>query len=435
MNLAARKNVLKETIKSFFKNLPIQKIAEEVGYCQRKRKIDMVIFFSTLLLAFGTGIKCSIEGFRQAYIIASGTIIARSSFYCRFTPQLVSMMKELLKYACDEVSQTAPKLVKKLEEFTELIVVDATVMKVHNFLKNVFPSCRKGTGRGKTEAVVKMELAINPFRTVPTKIKITPETEDSREFLEIGEWVKGKLLLFDLGYFSYKLFHDIDTNGGYFISRLKNCANPLIVEDNSPHKVWNACYLGKKLKGILKCNIGAILDFKTLIKVRPRRNCPESEIIPRYMRVVCIYNLEEERYHCYITNIPYRMIGTHYIARIYRCRWEIEMIFKELKSFFRLHEFPTGKAEIVETLIYAAIMSLVLSRRILSALRRSGNIAPSKSPERHWTARFAEIAFTLHVTLRAKSINELWEFLEGYLKWAMLDPNPNKPHNLDIGRA
>ena len=433
--MAAKENVLKESIISFFKNLPIQEIAEEVGYCKRKRKLDMVIFFSSLLFCFGTGIKRSIEVIRQAYITASKTTIARSSFYNRFNPQMVLMMRGLLKQACEEACESIPALKKKLREFTQLIVIDATVMKVHNFLHNVFPSRRKGKGRGKTKAVVKMELVINPFKTVPIKVKITPEKENSMKLLEIGEWVKGKLLLFDLGYFSYKLFHDIDTCGGYFISRLKDCADPLIVEDNSAHKVWNSCFLGKKLKEILQCNIGAVLDFKTLIKVRPYRNCSDSEIINRYMRVVCIYNLEEGRYHRYITNIPYHMIGSHDIARIYRVRWEIEMIFKELKSFFRLHEFPTSKAEIVEVLIYAAILSLVLNRKILSVLRRSAGIAPSKSPERHWTARFAGIAFVLHVALRIKSISELWDFLEEYLKWAMLSPNVNEPHNLDIGRA
>ena len=433
--MAAKKNVLKKSIISFFKNLPVQKIAEEVGYCKRRRKIDMVIFFSSLLFCFSTGIERSIEAIRQTYVTASKTTIARSSFYNRFNPQLVLMMQELLKYACNKAFESVPALKKKLREFTELIIVDATVMKVHNFLHNVFPSCRKGKGRGKTKAVVKMELMINPFKTVPSRIKITPEKENSRKFLEIGEWVKGKLLLFDLGYFSYKLFHDIDSCGGYFISRLKNCADPLIVGDNSAHKVWNSCFPGKKLKEVLQCNIGAVLDFKTLIKVRPRRKCAASEIIHRYMRVVCIYNLEEGRYHRYITNIPYDMIGSHDIAKIYRVRWEIEMIFKELKSFFRLHEFPTRKAEIVEVLIYAAILSLVLNRKILSALRLSAGIAPSKTPERHWTARFTGIAFTLHVALRVNSINELWDFLEGYLKWAMLAPNANEPHNLDIGRA
>lgn len=39
----------------------------------------------------------------------------------------------------------------------------------------------------------------------------------------------GRLLLFDLGYFRYQLFDAIGRQGGYFLTRLKQNANPEII--------------------------------------------------------------------------------------------------------------------------------------------------------------------------------------------------------------
>jgi IS4 transposase len=36
--------------------------------------------------------------------------------------------------------------------------------------------------------------------------------------------------LLDLAYFKYRRFALIDENGGYFVSRLKDCANPVITD-------------------------------------------------------------------------------------------------------------------------------------------------------------------------------------------------------------
>ena len=41
-----------------------------------------------------------------------------------------------------------------------------------------------------------------------------------RDFV-IDKWIKGKLALFDLGYYVYSNFVKIHRHGGYFVSRLK----------------------------------------------------------------------------------------------------------------------------------------------------------------------------------------------------------------------
>jgi putative transposase len=55
-------------------------------------------------------------------------------------------------------------------------------------------------------------------------------THESSQF-PVWNWLRGRLFLFDLGFYSYRRFALIDENNGYFVSRLKKNANPRIVDE------------------------------------------------------------------------------------------------------------------------------------------------------------------------------------------------------------
>ena len=61
-----------------------------------------------------------------------------------------------------------------------------------------------------------------------------------------------------------------------------------------------------------------------------------------------------EEYHLYLTNLHREGYGAHDLAQLYRVRWEIELLFKELKSWFSLDEINTTDAYIIEALIIMA---------------------------------------------------------------------------------
>ena len=82
------------------------------------------------------------------------------------------------------------------------------------------------------------------------KVKVTGERANGHRTLQMGPWVEGRLLLFDLGYFRYQRFDAIDRNGGSFITRLAANADPCIV---ATHRQWRARSIeleGKRLKEV-----------------------------------------------------------------------------------------------------------------------------------------------------------------------------------------
>jgi hypothetical protein len=49
------------------------------------------------------------------------------------------------------------------------------------------------------------------------------------------------------------------------------------------------------------------------------------------------------------------------VGRLYRFRWQIELCFKEWKSYANLHQFDTANAHIAEGLIWASRCAAVLN--------------------------------------------------------------------------
>jgi ribosome-associated translation inhibitor RaiA len=63
-----------------------------------------------------------------------------------------------------------------------------------------------------------------------------------------------------------------------------------------------------------------------------------------------------------LTNLPAQRYPLDMIYRAYKWRWQVELLFKEWKSYANLHAFDTANAAIVEGLIWTAIAAAALKR-------------------------------------------------------------------------
>jgi len=110
---------------------------------------------------------------------------------------------------------------------------------------------------------VKVSCVVSAVANSPKSVRIYPER--TSEALRLGPWLKDLILLIDLGYFKYRFF-DI-TLWGYFVSRLKGNANPLIVGVN---RKWRGnSVVGKKLHDVLpllkrRCGSGGAIQAQEI---------------------------------------------------------------------------------------------------------------------------------------------------------------------------
>ena len=85
-----------------------------------------------------------------------------------------------------------------LSAFRDVLITDATVLRLHDLLKNKYPACRTN----HTQAAAKLHLVYSVFGKSDQQIQLTSERRHESNVLKIGAWVAGRLLLFDLGYFT-----------------------------------------------------------------------------------------------------------------------------------------------------------------------------------------------------------------------------------------
>ena len=115
-----------------------------------------------------------------------------------------------------------------------------------------------------------------------------------------------------------------------------------------------------------------------------------------------------------MTNAAPDALGVGELAQLYVCRRQIGLVFKELKSHDRLGELPTRKAPVVEALLLSSIMTFLLSRRVLDAVRRRLRRLRNRVPQDRWASLFD--TDSVHIlTLPAKTARAFARRLEPML--------------------
>jgi putative transposase len=376
------------TIVEMFPDDFLRDTARETGFVKRERKIDPVILFWVLTIGFGVRFLSTIRGLKEKYEEKAKTTLSISSFYDRFTPEMVDFHRMCVLHAIEfQAQQTGRALDDKLKRFKDLVIQDSTIIRLHESLAKIWPAARTK----KVAAGVKVSCIISAVDDGPKSVRIYPERTSEARILRLGPWLRDRILLLDLGYFKYLFFDRIDRYGGYFTSRLKGNANPLIVGVNRKWRGNSVDVVGKKLRDVLPLLKREILDVEVEVEFKRRKYKGKQSKVKRRFRLVCVFNSESGEYHTYLTNISVEILSAEEIALLYWARWEIELVFKELKSYYRLDQIPSETPNIVKCLIWVAILTLLCSRRILRLIR---NANPEKA-NRYTHLRWAKV-FTKH---------------------------------------
>lgn len=94
-------------------------------------------------------------------------------------------------------------------------------------------------------------------------------------------------------------------------------------------------------------------------------------------RLIVTWNEKEKRPRYLVTNFARYAFSVEHVCDAYRLRWQIELMFKEWKSYANLHAFDTGKAPIAEGLIWASLCAAMLKRFLAHSAQRMFQVAIS----------------------------------------------------------
>ena len=420
-----RRVAIRDALRKLFPAERLRDWAREHGASERMRKVDPADLFWTVVLGFGGGRKRTLAGLRRSYEKATRQTIEESSFYQRFNRGFVKLLRAAVERALQEAMGVGRALEGPLSAFRDVVITDGTVIRLHELLAKVYP----GSRTNHSKAALKMHAVISVVGAGNQSVKVTSGKRHDGPVFTVGPWVAAKLLLFDLGYFRYQLFASITRNCGYFVSRLKACANPTIV---AVHRSWrgrSVPVVGQKLQQVVGRLRREILDV-TVEVAFPRRSygCRIHHDTQR-LRVIGIRDPRTGQYHLYVTNVPPEKLAAEDVQAVYAARWEVELLFKELKSHYRMEDMPSSKQEVVEALLYAAVLTLLCSRTLLSLLRQKQPEYADRFRERRSAAVFAVIArdVLLLIVRPPREHQGLEAELSELMLHEALDPHRDRP--------
>ena len=98
-------NLVERTLCELFPAEWLRNKAKETGLIKRERKIDPVIIFWVLSIGYGTFLQRTLAGLKRNYERASKQILRDSSWYYRFTPELVAFLRECVARGLEYLAQ------------------------------------------------------------------------------------------------------------------------------------------------------------------------------------------------------------------------------------------------------------------------------------------------------------------------------------------
>jgi len=287
--------------------------------------------------------------------------LSYSSFYGWFSPGFVALLREILDDAIEDLDSGRNQLRGRLESFRDVLIRDATFVSLYDDAADVY-ALREGV------AGAKLHLTESLSTGLPTDWCTTDGSTHENSQMPTGEWASGALILSDLAFYDFWLFDRIDAHGGWFVSRVRANANFEIVEQLQTRRGNSISLEGKHLQDVLDDLYRKEIDVDIELSFERKRGSRRSAT--RTFRMVGLLNESDDEYHLFLTNLAEDEYSAPDIAQLYRARWAVELLFKELKSRFGLKEINTTDPYLIEALILIAAISLMMSRVIVDELQK-----------------------------------------------------------------
>jgi IS4 transposase len=341
----------------------VEALARETGFCRRKPQgIPPFEFALCCALAAVTEVKRGFATVWRLLNAAAGINVARSAVTQRFGAGSAALMETLFHRAVRRIpSTTSSSLRAKLNQFHEVLAQDGTVLQLSPVLEKLFPATRTNTMNAAAKLHVTGELRARRI----VDVTLTGERGSELSELLLQDFAANALYLVDLGYTSYDLFYLMKQSGAFLLMRLKENANPTVV--NIRHGVRaTRRSLGSKFRDLTFCKTKDSFDIDAEFR------CSDlGETVT--MRVVGLRNPETGQFHCYVTNLEPEEWSVEELFELYRQRWLIELLMKFLKSGCHLDHLDTSNPDSLRTLIYASLLaSVILQATMWTAAQAAG---------------------------------------------------------------
>lgn len=348
-------NTVMRKMKTVFCVKTLNALGKSIGFSQRERIITPGRLALSLIKAFSCNKIETIADAQRCFNEMFNEKIAYKPFHNQVAKKTFSeLMRQIASSVLEHTVVQVLEFNKNslLEKFESIYLQDGTSFGLKKSL------CKRFPGRFRTVSPAAVELHVTyelPYES-PTKITLTADKESERAELPRPEELENSLLLADAGYLSALYLSQLQSSNASYLMRASTKINPIVV--NNGESIIN-----KKTAKTLKDSKKHFSKSKTYdLDVIFRDDSTNAQ-----HRLIVIWNKKKKAYVYLITNLSRQEYTAEQIREIYRLRWQIELVFKEWKSYANLHKFDTSNESIAEGFIWCAIIAALIKTFIAHA--------------------------------------------------------------------
>lgn len=340
-------------LKSLFCESKLNEMGQEAGLCKRRRVATPYRLGLLLVSLFASRRVETIADVQRGFAALYGEKVEYKPFHNQlrkegFAEFMRELVSELLSKAVFRVLKARRQGL--LSRFRRVVIQDGSSFALKDALKKTYP------GRFTTisPAAVELHATYELFEESMVNVSLRADTDSEQLELPPADELKGDLFLGDRGYLNLQYARDVKKAGGSFIIRAKRSLNPSIFAAFSENGRSLRRFCGKKLKHVSGFSKSSTADLDA------HWDKVKGEELS--LRMIVFWSPKEKCHHYVVTNLPREEYSARQILDIYGLRWQIELVFKEWKSYANLHAFDTKQPAIAEGFIWAAIAAAIVKR-------------------------------------------------------------------------
>ena len=228
---------------------------------------------------------------------------------------------------------------------SKVILFDATTI-------ILFVDIFKGAGRnpinGKKKGGLKIQAAMPLSGSVPDLIHLQPASINDKTFLGQLNHPTGTIYVFDKGYVNYTQYEQWSEKGIFYVTR---------INDNAVYPVKES-----KSSSVLDYANGGVIK-EEIISLKVNENTFHKA------RLITYKDPLSETVLQFVSNMFDCSAFT--VTLLYKCRWNTEILFKQLKQNFELTYFFSDKPEGIKSQIWVALIANLLFTVIHKKIKQS----------------------------------------------------------------
>jgi len=227
----------------------------------------------------------------------------------------------------------------------QIEIFDSTTI---SLFKDILKCVGRKPNNGKQKGGIKVHTIINVDEKVPKLVWFTDAATHDHMLLSKLKLDSNTIYVFDKGYNDYKAFKKFTDNDTGFVSRIKDNAVYQTIEQNKIEQYIHS---------------GVIEDQIIELTVKEQNKATKLKL-----RKITFYDRVQKRKFEFISNL-FEM-RADLVAAIYKIRWQIETLFKQLKQNFPLKYFLGDNENAIKIQIYSALIANLLITVVQKQLKR-----------------------------------------------------------------